>query len=190
MLNNAELFNGFMFMKVFNKEENSEKGFSLIEMLVVLAIIGILAGIVLVSVQDARKKAKIVQARLEIKQIFNAISMLEIDTEQWPGHKTPYKIETGASGNEICGDGCTYDLNDCRAGLGCDDGANHYPNWKGPYMENIPKDPWDNEYFLDTDYDIDPGAGEKWAIIVGSYGPNGQGLNLYDGDDVIYVVKE
>lgn len=178
------------FFMIFFKKiiKNSKKGFTLIELLTVISIIGILASIVLVSLGNAKEKAKIAKAKTEVKQIFKAISVLEIDTEQWSGHKTPYEIEGGAGGNEICSDGCAFGLSDCRSGLVCDDSGNPYPNWNGPYMSKIPNDPWGNEYFFDTDYDIDPGPGQKWTAVVGSYGPNGTGNNLYNSDDIIYII--
>ena len=169
----------------------NKEAFTLIELLVVIAIIGILASIVLVSLSGARERARIAKAQAEVRQIYNVISILEVDTEQWPGHKTPYEIEEGASGNEICSDGCTYDFSDPRAGLVDTDG--NYPNWKGPYITEIPIDPWGNEYFFDTDYNYNTHMGlpgDKWIVAIGSYGPNGKGLNNYDTDDVIYIIEE
>ena len=32
--------------------------------------------------------------------------------------------------------------------------------------------------------------GEKWVVVIGSYGPDGVGLNQYGEDDIIYVVAE
>jgi len=168
------------FIKNYNK-----KGFTLIELLVVIGIIGILAGIVLVSLGRAKERANIAKAKMEARNIYNAFIILEADTGEWPGHQEPFKVNQGDT-NEICPDGCTYSLSDNRAGLVGTDGD--YPNWSGPYLNEIPKDPWGHEYFFDTDYDIQPGAGEKWAVVLGSYGPNGVGNNQYDSDDVIYVI--
>jgi len=167
-----------------------QKGFTLIEILIVITIIGVLASIIYSSVNSAREKAKIASARIEVKQIFNSIAILENDTGEWPGHKKPYEIERAMGSNEICGDGCTYGLNDCRSGLVCNpEPPDDYTNWQGPYLKEIPEDPWGNDYFFDTDYDVDPGSGIKWGIVVGSYGPNETGNNLYDNDDIIYILS-
>jgi prepilin-type N-terminal cleavage/methylation domain-containing protein len=169
------------------KSKNSKSGFSLIEILIVIAIIGILAGIILVNVSIAREKAKIAKARMEIKQIYNAFIKFDADTEQWPGRRKSNQIECpGTYPNEICFDGCDYGLSDCRAGLICDDPDTPYRNWKGPYIireENL-IDPWGHEYFFDTDYYVDG----KCVAVIGSYGPNGVGRNLYDADDIVYVL--
>lgn len=173
------------------KKKKSGVGFTLIELLIVIAIIGIISSIVLVSLGSAREKARIAVAKEETRQILNAIIMLESDTEQWPGHKTSYELEIGGD-NEICSDGCSLSLSDCEAGLVCDDSADPYPNWKGPYLSTV-VDPWGNEYFLDTDYDYNAHQGlaeEKWVAVIGSYGPDGEGLNQYGTDDVIYVIVE
>jgi len=175
-----------------------KKGFTLIELLVVIAIIGILSSIILISLGSAREKARIAVAKAEIKNIFNAFILFESDTERWPGDKDPYKVESGAGGNEICLEplpgGCTYKLSDCEAGLACDNASDPYPNWNGPYLSaNQLIDPWGNEYFFDSDYDYNAHqglAGEKWVAVLGSYGPNGLGNNDYDADDVIYVIAE
>ena len=188
----------------------NKKGFTLIELLVVIAIIGILAGIVLTSLPDAREKGKIAKARADIKDIYLAIFLLEADTARWPGHQEPYAKACGTTSvNEICSyptDNCNIGLNDCEAGLTCDDPLNPYPNWIGSYFEEffyvaeVPSDPWGNEYFFDTDYytDLDGDGTPECSVVIGSFGPNGLG-NLKndgaggtddnDGDDILYSIS-
>jgi len=160
-------------------------GFTLIELLLVMGIIGLLVGIILVSLRQTRTRAKIARAREEARQIYYAFYLLEIDTDQWPGHKTPGEVENGAADNEICSDGCAYGLMDPEAGLRASDGA--YANWRGPYLKQDMLDPWGNEYFFDTDYHL---SGGEVVAVIGSYGPNGVGRNLYDDDDVIYIIAQ
>lgn len=164
----------------FSKNRRLLTGFTLIELLVVIAIIGILASLILASLNNARQNARLVKARAEVSQIRKAIALLENDSTQWPGHRTIDDIESGASGNEI------WDLTLPEAGLLATDG--NFPNWNGPYIPSIPLDTWGNPYFFDTDYDIDFTAGERWAAVVGSFGPNGAGQNVYDDDNVYEVL--
>lgn len=173
-------------MKKLYSPKMSQKAFTLIELLVVIAIIGILSAIVMAGVNAARAKAKISTAKADLKQIFNAVNMLENDTEQWPGNKTPGKkqcLAPESTDNEICPDGCLFSLNDCESGLVCDDGT--YTGWQGSYIKEIPKDPWGNEYFFDTDYY----QGADCIVALGSYGPNGTGRNNYDADNILYIIN-
>ena len=61
-------------LKFFSKRRG-EKGFTLIELLVVIAIIGILATIVLVSLNTARKKARDVRRVSDLRQMALALEM-------------------------------------------------------------------------------------------------------------------
>ena len=167
-------------------------GFTLIELLVVIAIIGILSTLALTAVSLARGKAKVAKARQEVDQIVTALKFLENDAGEWPGHQ-PIDVMCGnlpggcPPDNEICSDGCAYGIASGYAGLAADDTDTPYTNWNGPYMLNIPLDPWGNEYFFDTDYNYS-GFGD--VVVVGSYGSNGEGNNLYDSDDIIKVIYQ
>lgn len=151
------------------------KGFTLLEVLVVTTIIGVLASLGMVYYRSAQDEAKITKAQSDIDAIHNAIGQLMIDTAQWPGHQTPEVVSAG-SGNEL------WDLSTGEAGIIATDG--NYLNWNGPYMPRLPEDPWGNAYFFDTDYEV----GGNSVPVVGSFGPNGVGQNLYDSDDIIKIV--
>jgi len=62
----------------------SQKGFTLIELLVVIAIIGVLASVVLASLNTARSKARDAQRLSDIKQLVNAIEMYYNDNGSYP----------------------------------------------------------------------------------------------------------
>ena len=151
------------------------RGFTLVELMIVIAIIGILAAIALIGSSSYHTKAKVAEATSDLDTIYKAMILLESDTGQWPGHQTVSQINKGA-GNEV------WDLSVGAAGLVITDG--NFPDWDGPYLPSVPKDPWGNDYFLDTDYEIN---GVDY-LVLGSFGPNGVGQNLYDDDDVIKII--
>jgi hypothetical protein len=55
-----------------------------------------------------------------------------------------------------------------------------YPGWDGPYLANVPRDPWGNNYFFDNDYTIN----QQNVVAIGSFGPNRVGPNNYDADNL------
>ena len=157
------------------KTPADSRGFTLIELMIVIAIIGILAAIALIVSSSYAKRAKVAEAICDLDMIYKAMVMLETDTGQWPGHQTISQINKGG-GNEV------WDLSVAAAGLVITDG--NFPDWDGPYLPSVPEDPWGKDYFLDTDYQIN-GVNH---IVLGSFGPNKVGQNLYDDDDVIKII--
>lgn len=192
--------------------KKNKQGFSLMELLVVLGIIGLLSTLSMAIVGEARERSKISSAQHDIDQLYKAITMMANDTGQWPGHQSADVICAGCNNNEICGP--DINSNDCAAG-GLDDEVSGitqndtgtpYANWSGPYMLSMPEDPWGYEYFFDTDYAIKNTDGTpcdggvvpvdcREAVVVGSYGPDRLGrptngtAGAYGGDDVIKVIK-
>ena len=159
------------------------KGFTLIELLVVIAIVGLLSSIVLASLNSARTKGRIARARADLDQLRTAITGLESDTAQSPGH---LPIIPCVQNSE------TY-VDVPVAGINATDGS--YPNWAGPYMNPIPKDPWGNSYIFDPDYQCVTGAigcenypNGTVLRVVHSGGPNGSGINIYDADNIVLVL--
>ena len=91
---------GSLKIMLYKSKENSS-GFTLIELRVVIAIIGILSSVVLASLTTAREKAKISVAKADVRQLRTEISVFEIATLEWPGHQTPFVVDVGAGGDEI-----------------------------------------------------------------------------------------
>lgn len=172
--------------------KGDKKGFTLIELLVVIGIIGVLSTLAGAAVSYARSQAKIAKAKSDSNEIYKALTAMSNDTGAWSGNQLIDTVNT-TNGNEICGDGCTFGLGAPEAGIETTDGS--YSNWAGPYMEDVPLDPWGHEYFFDTDYRVTAdnlpcnGGGTCFdAVVVGSYGSDGTGNNLYNGDDVIKMI--
>lgn len=182
-----------------------QNGFSLVELLIVIAIVSMLTVLSVVAVNNAKEKARIATAQSDVNQLAKAIMMLGNDTREWPGHQNANEIGSMAN-NEFCG--ADINLNDCGintldnevSGLLTDDSGTSFDNWGGPYMKKVTIDPWGREYFFDTDYrvtvDGEPcgGAGTCVdAVVVGSYGPDGLGKpdgspGAYGSDDIIKVI--
>ena len=146
-------------------------GFTLIEVLVSMALVAILVAISIPAYSAFKEKAMIAQAKAELKGIHTAIEVLANDTEQWPG---PMPIGV-VSNQEV------WNLNSANAGLVL---AGSFSNWRGPYLETVKKDPWGSDYFFDPDYDIN---GTDYPVV-GSFGPNKQGQNQYDSDDIYLIL--
>jgi general secretion pathway protein G len=158
-------------LQVFKQEKCGMKknGFTLIEIIIVTAIIGLLATLASVGIVKGRNESRIKEAKVELNMISTAVLQLAWDTGKWPNGR----IRTSPGSAEV------WDLTGADAGLLAVN-ETKYPGGKGPYLDAIELDPWGNPYFFDPDFRIDG----VMRIVVGSFGPNGSGKNLYDSDDI------
>ncbi len=168
-----------------------QRGFTLIELLVVIAIIGILASVVLSSVQDVRSKSMVAKAKAEMRNIVVAIAAMNNDTGLYPNGDDDICRTGGAlpADNEV-------NINDAAAGLTSNGGG--WSNWSGPYVSEA-IDSWGTPYFLDEDYNCngveegcEEGASTTISAIV-SCGPNtdtsgDNGSCANDFDNVVFPV--
>ncbi|OGE74072.1 MAG: hypothetical protein A3I07_01325 [Candidatus Doudnabacteria bacterium RIFCSPLOWO2_02_FULL_42_9] len=69
---------------MFNFKSQGSKGFTLIELLVVIAIIGILAAVVLVSLNSARAKSRDARRLADVRQIMTALELYYNDCGGYP----------------------------------------------------------------------------------------------------------
>ena len=100
---------------MFKYLSKKQKGFTLIELLVVIAIIGILATIVLVSLQSARNKAKDATIKTSIAQI-RAVGEMSYDTNNGSYANVCSEADEGVLAADIVAKGGTYACNDLAGG--------------------------------------------------------------------------
>jgi general secretion pathway protein G len=131
-------------------------GFTLIEMLVVLVIIGLIMGLVgprvLTYLTDARVKA----AKLQIEALSSSLDLYYLDTGRYPSSSEGLEALVRKPGN--------IDV------------------WNGPYLKGgqVPQDPWKNEYIYRA-----PGQNSPFEIMSlgsdGREGGNGSAADIFSG---------
>lgn len=98
------------------------RGFTLVELLVVLAILGLLAGLVGPQVMKFLGGSKTKTAALQIHDLGATLDLYRLEVGNYPSSDQGLEALVRQPGNA--------------------------PNWNGPYLKKteVPKDPWGNEY--------------------------------------------
>ena len=120
-------------------------GFSLLEVMVVLVIIGMIMSIVAPNIMGQQEEAQIDKAHLDIQQLEDAMSMYKLKNKKYP---------TTEQGLEALVNETTIDPVPKR-----------FP--EGGYISELPEDPWCNPYQL-----LSPR--EMGKIDIFSMGPDGE----------------
>jgi len=131
-----------------------QRGFTLIEIMIVVVIIGILVGLLAPKIMDRPDQARVVAAKNDIQAILSALKLYRLDNAVYPS------AEQGL-----------------MALVKKPESGNIPRNWKpGGYLDRLPKDPWGNDYQY-----LNPGIqGEIDIVSFGRDGkPGGEG---YDAD--------
>jgi general secretion pathway protein G len=136
-----------------------QAGFTLIEIMVVVVILGILAAIVAPNVISRIDDAAINRAKQDIRGIESALKLYYMDNSRYPS--TDQGLEA-----------LTTRPNDPTV-----------RNWRGPYLDKLPRDPWNNTYLY-----LYPGRhGEFDVFTYGADGqPGGEGINAEIGNWSVY----
>ena len=128
------------------KKLTESSGFTLIEIMVVIIILGILATLIAPRLMDRPEEAKQIKARIQIASLETALKLYKLDNGMYPDTEQGLqalveKPETGQTSGK----------------------------WrKGGYLEKgrVPRDPWKNEFIY-----LSPGMHGDYDII--SYGADG-----------------
>lgn len=134
-------------------------GFTLIEILVVIAVISLLAALVAPNVMQHVGTAKDAAARSQMEMLGAALDAYRLDNGRYP---------TTAQG---------------LGALWAEPSVNPRPsNWRGPYVRKaVPMDPWDNPYVY-----VAPGEGNPSGYDLMTYGADGVEGGEGEDADVVH----
>lgn len=123
----------------------AQRGFTLIEIMVVVVILGILAAVVVPRIMDRPDDARIAKAKQDIRMLEAALNLYKLDNFHYPS--TQQGLEALVSRPS---------------------GEPEARNWKpGGYIQSLPKDPWGNPYQY-----LHPGTRGEFDLF--SFGADGR----------------
>ncbi len=120
------------------RKRNEQLGFTLIELMVVIVILGILAGLIVPRIMDQPDQARQVKAKMQMESLSTALKQFRLDNGFYPSTEQGLQalVQKPSVGRE----------------------ARNYP--RGGYLPKLPKDPWGFDYVY-----ISPGQHGDFDII-------------------------
>jgi general secretion pathway protein G len=107
---------------LMHAKSRASRGFTLIEVMVVIVILGVLAALVVPRVMSRPDEARVIAAKQDVAQIMNALKMYRLDNQRYPSTEQ----------------GLTALVQRPAAGPAAS-------NWK-QYLDKVPVDPWGKPY--------------------------------------------
>nr|WP_092022149.1 type II secretion system major pseudopilin GspG [Marinobacter zhejiangensis] len=138
-----------------NGKRTGQRGFTLIEIMVVMVILGLLVAIVAPNIMGRGDQAKITIAETQMNNIANALDLYRLDNSHYPSTQQGLEaLVTEPSGSP------------------------EPRNWNPDgYMKSVPEDPWGNPFEYSS-----PGAEAPYDLI--SFGADGQQGGDDDNADI------
>lgn len=128
------------------------RGFTLIEVLLVLVILGMLATVAIVALSGTRETARIDATKLKMSQIESGLDLYNLALGQYPSDDQGLKalITKPSFDDEKMGE-----------------------KWRGPYLKNDPRDEWNHEFkYQKVEGSTEETGGKPFKLW--SLGPDGQ----------------
>lgn len=144
-------------MNLDSTNNKKRAGFTLIELMVVIVILGILAGLIVPRLTDKPDKARVVKAKMQIENLAMAVKQFKLDNGFYPSTEQGLKALVE------------------KPGVG--ESPRDYP--EDGYISKIPEDPWGNDYVY-----VYPGEHEEFDLFsLGADGEQGgEGFNADIGN--------
>jgi len=105
------------------RQTRFSRGFTLIEVMVVVIILGILAAVIVPNIVDKPSEARVAKTKQDVRALEEALNRYKLDNYDYPSTEQGLAALVDKPG-----------------------GTPEPKRWKGPYVKKVPNDPWQNPY--------------------------------------------